>query len=178
MENNSLKNLIKKIKSDLPRYHLSFFRAYMTVPGFNYTTNHRICYYLSQKWYLKPLWFLQWLKMKHKTYYYGIQTAWTFDLPEDFVIAHFGNITFFPESCGEHIYLRQGVTVGNSGKGNPHIGNNVEFGANSIVVGPIKIGNNVIIGAGSVVTKDVPDNCVVAGVPAKIIKYRDEPSKS
>lgn len=110
--------------------------------------------------------------MKHKTYKYGIQTAWTFDLPESFVIAHFGGITFFPESCGSHIYLRQGVTVGNSGKGNPKIGNYVEFGANSIVVGPISIGNNVVIGAGSVVTKDVPDNSVVAGVPAKVIKTR------
>ena len=42
--------------------------------------------------------------------------------------------------------------------------------ANSVVFGNIKIGNNVTIGAGSVVTKDIPDNCVVAGNPARIIK--------
>ena len=52
----------------------------------------------------------------------------------------------------------------------PIIGNNVKICAGSILVGNIKIGNNVIIGAGSVVTKNVPDNCVIAGVPAKIIK--------
>jgi maltose O-acetyltransferase len=50
------------------------------------------------------------------------------------------------------------------------IGNNVFIGANSIIVKPITIGSNVIIAAGSVVTKDIPDNCMVAGVPAKIIK--------
>ena len=42
--------------------------------------------------------------------------------------------------------------------------------------GGVKIGNNVIIGAGSVVVKDVPDNCVVAGNPAKIIK-NNNPTK-
>ena len=114
--------------------------------------------------------------MKRLTYRYGIQTSWQFDLPEQFTIAHFGGITFFPKSCGKNVYLRQGVTVGNSqrvGGGHPEIGENVTFGANSIVAGPIKIGNNVIIGAGAVVVKDVPDNCVVAGVPAKIIKHID-----
>lgn len=35
----------------------------------------------------------------------------------------------------------------------------------------VTIGNNSIVAAGSIVTKDVPDNCIVAGIPAKIIKY-------
>lgn len=52
----------------------------------------------------------------------------------------------------------------------PRIGNYVEFGANECVIGDISIGNNVKIGAGAVVTKDVPNNCIVAVVPAKIIK--------
>ena len=54
------------------------------------------------------------------------------------------------------------------------IGNNVYFGNNVIVLPGVTIGNNVIIGAGSVVTKSIPDNVVVAGVPAKIIKSIDE----
>lgn len=49
------------------------------------------------------------------------------------------------------------------------IGNNCYFGAGAIVLGPIKIGDNVTVGAGAVVTKDIPDNCVVAGNPARII---------
>lgn len=50
------------------------------------------------------------------------------------------------------------------------VGNNVWFGANVTVCPGVNIGDNVVVGAGSVVTKDVPPNCVVAGVPAKIIK--------
>ena len=47
---------------------------------------------------------------------------------------------------------------------------NVSIGANVTIIGDIKIGNNVIIGAGSVVVKDVTDNCIVAGNPARVIR--------
>ena len=50
------------------------------------------------------------------------------------------------------------------------IGNDVWIGANCTILPGVTIGNNVVIAAGSVVTKDVPDNCVVGGVPAKKIK--------
>jgi len=50
------------------------------------------------------------------------------------------------------------------------IGNNVFIGINSIIMPGVKIGNNVVIGAGSIVNKDIPDNVVVAGIPAKVIK--------
>lgn len=172
---NDIKNLIIRIKSDLPGYGMGFWRAYFTVPGFKYTVNHRICYYLTKSKLLYPFWFFQWLRMKHFTYKFGIQTAWNVQLPPNFVISHFGGINFFPKECGEKIYLRQGVTVGNNkrggeGSGHPILGSNIEFGANSVIAGPIKVGNNVVIGAGAVVVHDVPDNCVVAGVPAKVIK--------
>lgn len=52
------------------------------------------------------------------------------------------------------------------------IGNDVWIGAHSIILKGINIGNNVTIGAGSVVTKNVLDNCIVAGVPAKIISKK------
>ena len=45
-----------------------------------------------------------------------------------------------------------------------------KIGSGSIVLPHVKIGNNVIVGAGSVVTKDIPDNSMVVGVPAKVIK--------
>ncbi|WP_263559838.1 sugar O-acetyltransferase [Paenibacillus polymyxa] len=50
------------------------------------------------------------------------------------------------------------------------IGNDVWIGANCVILPGVMIGNNVVIGAGAVVTKDIPDNCVVGGVPAKVIK--------
>lgn len=54
------------------------------------------------------------------------------------------------------------------------IGNKVFIGAESVILPGVTIGNNVIIGANSTVTKDVPDNCVVAGTPAKVICSLDE----
>lgn len=54
---------------------------------------------------------------------------------------------------------------------NCEIGHNCYIGAGAIIMSPITIGDNVIIGAGSVVTKDVPSNCMVAGIPAKILRY-------
>jgi maltose O-acetyltransferase len=61
----------------------------------------------------------------------------------------------------------------NSGReyGKPvKIGNNVWIGGGSIINPGVTIGNNVVIASGSVVTKDVPDNVIVGGNPAKIIK--------
>ena len=58
-------------------------------------------------------------------------------------------------------------------KGDVVIGNNVWLGDKVSVLSGVHIGDNVIVGANSVVTKSVPSNCVVAGVPAKIIKQLD-----
>lgn len=53
-----------------------------------------------------------------------------------------------------------------------HIGNHVWIGMNATIMKGVTIGDNAIVGAGAIVTKDVPANAIVAGVPAKIIKYR------
>lgn len=52
-----------------------------------------------------------------------------------------------------------------------NIGNNVFIGAHCIILKGVTIGNNSIIGAGSVVAKSIPDDCIAAGNPAKIVKY-------
>ena len=54
------------------------------------------------------------------------------------------------------------------------IGNNVFIGAGSIVLPGVTIGDNVIIGAGSVVAKDIPDNSVAVGNPARVVKPLSE----
>lgn len=63
---------------------------------------------------------------------------------------------------GRRQHLAQGTPV--------TIGDDVWIGANCTILPGITIGNNVVVAAGAVVTKDVPDNCVVGGVPAKVIK--------
>lgn len=54
------------------------------------------------------------------------------------------------------------------------VGNNVYFGNNVIILPGITIGDNVVVGAGAIVTKNVPSNSVIAGVPAKVIKKTNE----
>ena len=77
------------------------------------------------------------------------------------------NVTFtndkYPKSKGEWKLLPTRVKKGAS------------IGANSVILPGVTIGENALVGAGSVVTKDVPDNAVVAGNPAKVLKYRKIP---
>lgn len=75
------------------------------------------------------------------------------------------------DSIGANFRCIHCTTIG-AYNGRATIGDNVELGANVTIIGKIHIGNNVTIGAGSVVVKDVPDNCVIAGNPAKVIKMK------
>lgn len=74
------------------------------------------------------------------------------------------------ESIGDNFSFIHCTTIGKKGDKRPVIGNNVTLGANVVIIGDVKIGNNVVIGAGSVVVKDIPDNSVAIGNPAKVIK--------
>lgn len=76
---------------------------------------------------------------------------------------------------GTSCTIGSNVTIGGrSGhKEVPIIGKNVYIATGAKVLGPIHVGNNAIIGANAVVIKDVPDSAIVAGIPAKIIKYKN-----
>lgn len=54
------------------------------------------------------------------------------------------------------------------------VGDNVYIGNNVIILPEVTIGSNVVIGAGAIVSRDIPDNSVAVGVPARVIKTADE----
>lgn len=93
-----------------------------------------------------------------------------------------------PIRIGNHVMIGPGtsiITVNHplSPQGRRHhlgqatpviIGDDVWIGANCTILPGVTIGNNVVVAAGAVVTKNVPSNCVVGGVPARIIKTNDD----
>lgn len=75
------------------------------------------------------------------------------------------------KKIGDNFTIKNNVTIGNNKRGDrPVIGNNVTIHANAVVIGNITLGNNIIVGASTVLTKSVPDNCIVVGNPAYILK--------
>jgi serine O-acetyltransferase len=105
----------------------------------------------------------------------GIELPCEVEIGRNFVIDHFGGIVISGYAkFGDNCRIRNGVVVGLQRVDEPCapvIGNNVDIGSGAKVLGAIKIGNNVVIGANAVVIRDVPDNCIAAGVPA-VIKPR------
>jgi sugar O-acyltransferase (sialic acid O-acetyltransferase NeuD family) len=97
-----------------------------------------------------------------------------------------GNIITTNITIGKHVILNLACTVGHETKigdfssfmptcnisGEVKIGEATFWGTGSKIINRIKVGDNVVIGAGSVVTKDIPDNVIAVGVPARVIKKR------
>ncbi len=89
-----------------------------------------------------------------------------------------GGYVLIAKHIGNYLDVRQFTTFGvksnNKADELPTIGDHVFIGANAVIIGNIRIGDNVMIGAGSVVIKDIPDNCIAVGNPARIIRKSNE----
>ncbi|ELS34308.1 MULTISPECIES: serine O-acetyltransferase [Pseudanabaena] len=82
---------------------------------------------------------------------------------------------------GDYVTIYQGVTLGGTGKEtgkrHPTLGREIVVGAGAKILGNISIGDRVNIGAGSIVLRDVPDDCTVVGIPARIVRHRGQSIK-
>lgn len=113
-----------------------------------------------------------------------ILTSWLFhgqdclyictkDVDGGFIVQHGFSTVINAKKIGKNFHVYQQVTIGFNGNEAPIIGDNVRVCCGAKIIGGIHVGNNVVVGANAVVCKDVPDNVVVGGVPAKVIKKVD-----
>ena len=104
----------------------------------------------------------------------GISIPYSVKIGKGLYIGHFGGIFINEDAAiGENCNLSQGVTIGVGGRGEargcPKIGDRVFMGPGAKIFGAITIGNDVAIGANAVVTKNLPDEAVAVGIPAKVV---------
>jgi len=168
------------LKSDLYRYAgntkiPSFIYNFIFYPGFKYSFWMRSCRYLKSHTVLKILLFsFAWLILMHYEYKYGISISYQTHIGSGLYIGHFGGIVVNQNAIiGKNCNISHQVTLGKANrgqrKGYPVIGDNVYIGPGAKVIGNVHVGNHVAIGANCVVTKDIPDNSVVVGIPGKVI---------
>lgn len=132
---------------------------------------------IRPRWLRAPWYGLYVLLSKWTEIACGITIGGSAIIGRRLTIEHHGGIVIHGSTrIGDDCLIRHGVTIGNSGRddplGAPSIGDRVEIGAGAKLLGRIRIGNDVIIGANAVVIRDVPDNAIVGGVPARLIRMR------
>lgn len=177
-------DLKKYIKADYARQNMkhpfwarltfgehALTRAYLeTLRKLEYHKNN--CGSLIHK-ILYGIYFLKYRKMSNRTGIYIFPNTVDFGL----LLPHPGFIRVDSfVKIGKNCTILPMVLFGkkNPGlQGSIIVGDNCYVSTGVTILGPVTIGNNVTIGAGAVVTKDIPDNAVVGGVPAKIIKMKE-----
>ena len=142
---------------------------------YHYIRHLRYVEYYQDKNKLKFLWHFFWYK---RLGFKLRMTIYPNTIGPGFRIYHAGDFVHVGPNVriGRNCTMLPGVVFGNKTEVPDDktviVGDDCYFGLGVKILGTVKIGNNVTIGANAVVTKDIPDNAIVGGVPAKIIKIR------
>ena len=99
---------------------------------------------------------------------------YTKDIGGGFYIQHGFATIISAKKIGKNCRVYQQVTIGYKGTESPVLEDNVSVTCGAKVLGELTMHSNSLAAAGAVVVKDVPANAIVAGVPAKVIGYKDE----
>ena len=155
---------------------LSFLFKYLVSESFKVSLWLRLgTYFMSKTSKLyRPLYYFSKIYYKHIEHKTGIQVPLGTQIEEGLRFFHHDCIIIAQSvKIGKNASIHQGVTIGRVFAGPyagvPTIGDSVIIFAGAKILGNIHIGDGAVIGANAVVTKDVPANAVVAGMPAKII---------
>jgi len=174
----SIKNyyeIYELIKSDFKRYGknptflsillnvlFSINHCFVFSFWFRLSSRKNIFYFIAR---------LMYIKYSRK---YGLQIPRQTKIGYGLYIGHGVGIIISPTAkIGNNCNLSQFTTIGSNHNKAATIGDNVYIGPSVCIVEDVNIGNNVTIGAGSVVTKDIPENATIAGVPAKILNFNN-----
>ncbi|HVJ47559.1 serine O-acetyltransferase [Desulfitobacterium sp.] len=150
----------------------SIIEVVLCYPGFHAIVSHRLAHWL----YTKKRVLLARMISQISRFFTGIEIHPGAKIGQGFFIDHgMGVVIGETAEVGDNVTLYQGVTLGGTGKEkgkrHPTIGNDVFIGSGAKILGSIKIGDHVKIGAGSVVTKPVPADSTVVGVPGTIVRH-------
>lgn len=99
---------------------------------------------------------------------------YTKEIGGGFYIQHGFATIISAQKIGENCRVYQQVTIGYKGTDSPVLEDNVAVTCGAKVLGKLTMHKNSLAAAGAVVLKDVPENAIVGGVPAKVIGYKDE----
>ena len=168
---NKLKNLLDTYRKNDPASR-TYIETLLCYPGLHAIFLHRLSNLI---WKVK-LKLLARLSSHFTRFITGIEIHPGATIGENLFIDHGMGIVIGETSViGNNVCLYQGVTLGGvrqvKGKRHPTLSDNVVIGAGAKILGPIKIGKNSKVGANSVVTKNIPANTTVIGIPGRVIDH-------